>query len=106
MNKDKHFLKLFFTISFIVLGVFLLIIGSVAGFNLFLDWEKLELRDELIIYGIVIGVSFLIGFGFTMLEMKLKIKNNEDKEEKLEHVLAQSDEVLEKLEENIWEEYK
>ena len=106
MTKDKHFLKLFFTISVIVLGVFLLIIGFVAGFNWFLDWEKLELRDELIIYGIVIAISLLIGFGFTILEMKLKIKNNEDKDEKLEHVLAQSDEVLEKLEENIWEDYK
>lgn len=106
MTKDKHFLKIFFTISFIVLGVFLLIIGFVAGFNWFLDWEKLELRDELIIYGIVIAISLLIGFVFTMLEMKLKIKDNEDKDEKLERVLAQSDEVLEKLEENVWKGYK
>lgn len=103
MYEEKGFLKLFFTISIIVLGVLLLFYSFISGF---LDREKIELYDELIIYGIIIAISLLIGFGLTMLERKLKPKNNQDKDENLEHVLAQSDEVLEKLDEDIWEDYK
>ena len=103
MYEEKSFLKLFFTISIIVFGVLLLFYGFISGF---LDREKIELYDELIIFGIIIAISLLIGFGLTMLERKLKPKNNKDNDENLERVLAQSDGVLEKLDEDIWEDYK
>ena len=108
MLKNKSFLKEFLSSTIIILCVLLLVVTSIESYNWFFDWDKLELYGELIVYGSVVVVSILLGFGCGVLGYKLKQrdKENEDKDKTLERVLAQSDEVLEKLDENIWESYK
>ena len=106
--KDKRLLKVFLTWTCIVLGALLFILAVIVEFNLFIDWNELSLGGEVIIIAILGIIALGAGFGLMLAEAKLRKLQYDIEEEELnkKEAIRQAEEVIEQLNENVWEKYE
>ena len=106
MFKDKKLLKQFIAGSALSLLVIIIVLCCFTNSS---TWYKFDIGGELIIFAILIGTALLFGFLIVMLERKLTKEYKEkdpDERDETEELLMQSDEVIDKLEENVWEKFE
>ena len=106
--KDKRLLKVFLTWTCIVLGTLLFILAIIVEFNLFIDWNELSLGGEVIIIAILGILALGAGFGLMLAEVKLRKLQYDIEEEELnkKETVRQAEEIIEQLNENVWEKYE